>query len=542
VKSEVFLPTRLLGWLTAAVLALATFVRIWKVWEWPPNGLHFEEFEIGSGALGLNLPKEGLLLTTLQWYGALGEHKIPYVSTALSVHFFGSGYLPMRLPFMVAGVLAPFFLYAACRRLASWEVSLFALLLFSVSWLHIAGSRVADEIFFPVAMEAAILWSLVHFMDTGRMWSAYVVALLSGLLLYEYTSYHAVPFLVIGYLGGAFIVFLARLENAEDRKAAFCAFTLGARRYGPGILTMVMVWTIVACIMLAYDVLSGGGWFEGGVAGHSKDATGLLAQKVGDVPRFVLERIVVPLEAAYRPDMFRTEAFGKSQHPMFDPATAFAMGLSLLLIALTFWRRFHALMLAWIGLVWFGGALLPGNINPFRFYMALPVLYLTIGLGVEVLWRWARRRARWLLLLLMAAGGGYAAVDNLQHFFCWVVPETRDVWEWPRTSIANWIRQRERDATFWVLGTEPGWGDSTKMVGTNWGFLVEGWNVHETPADGDDLPAPERTGGPLYFILAYRPPNPEMEAKLRQRYPDAQALPPIEVARFKLSLPAFRIP
>jgi hypothetical protein len=541
VKRETFLPSRLLGWLTVAVLVLATFVRIWKVWEWPPDGLHFEEDEIGSGALGLDLPGE-FLFTVLQWYGQLGEHKLPYVSTAFSFHFLGPDYMTMRLPFIVAGVLSPFFLYAACRRLASWEASLFALLLFSVSWLHIAGSRVADEIFFPVVVEAALLWSLVHFMDTGRMWSAYLVALLSGLLVYEYTSYHAVVFLVIGYLGAALVRCLIRLEDAESGKAVSGALAAGARRYAPGVLVMVLVWTIVAFVMLVGDFMSGGGWFAGGVAGHAGDATGLLSQKVGDLPGFVLARITRPLEIAYRPGGFRTDAFGQSDHPMFDPVTACAMGLGLVLVALTFWRRFHLLMLAWIGLVWLGGALLPGTINPFRFYMALPVLYLTIALGTEVLWRWAGRRARWVLLILMATGGAYAAVDNLHHFFGWVVPEAREAWEWPRTSIANWIRQRERDATIWVLGTEAGWGDSTKLLGTNCKFLVDGWNVHETSADDHGLPEVRHSGAPLYFILAYRPPNPEMEAKLRHRYPNARALPPLEVRRFKLSLPTFQIP
>jgi hypothetical protein len=303
---------------------------------------------------------------------------------------------------------------------------------------------------------------------------------------------------------------------------------------------MALVWTIVACIMLVYDLGQGGSWFKGGVAGHANDATGLLAQKVADVPAFALKRIVIPLNAAYQPHGFHTKAFGESSHPMFDPVTAFAMGLGLLLIALTFWRRFHALVLAWIGLVWFGGALLPGTINPFRFYMALPALYLAIGLGTEVLWRSAGRGARWLLLLLMAVGSSYATVDNLRHFFGWVVPETRQAWEWPRTAIANWIRQREPDATVWVLGTKPGWGDSTKMVGTDWGFLVEGWNVRETPGDDHTLPEAQRSTGPLYFILAHQPPDPEIEAKLRERYPDARELPPIELSRFKMSLPTFR--
>jgi hypothetical protein len=66
--------------------------------------------------------------------------------------------------------------------------------------------------------------------------------------------------------------------------------------------------------------------------------------------------------------------------------------------------------------------------------------------------------------------------------------------------------------------------------------------VHETSAEDRALPEPQRTTGPLYFILAYRPPNPDMEARLRQRYPNAKSLPPVDVPRFNLSLPTFQIP
>ena len=173
-----FLPRGLLVWLTAAVLLFAAVVRVWKLWEWPPHGIGFEEFQIAArGDLGPQWAQNFLTL-----YARPGEHTLTAYAISLSFAFLGTGFLAMRVPFVIVSILCPILLYAVCRKLVAWEVSLFAVALFAVSWWQIAAGRAADEIFFPMWAEIAILWLLLHFEDTGRTWAAFFLALLSGLL------------------------------------------------------------------------------------------------------------------------------------------------------------------------------------------------------------------------------------------------------------------------------------------------------------------------------------------------------------------------
>jgi hypothetical protein len=187
------LPRPVLVGLTIAILAAAVILRLWRLAEWPPAGIGFEEYELGARA---NLPGGPLdLLATT--YGAPHEHALTAYAVSLSFAWLGTGFLQLRLPFVIGGLLAPFLFYAVCRRLVAWEPALFALSLFAVSWWQIAASRPADEIFFPLWAELAVLWLLLRFEDTAESWAAFGLALFSGLLIYEYSAYHLVMPLVI---------------------------------------------------------------------------------------------------------------------------------------------------------------------------------------------------------------------------------------------------------------------------------------------------------------------------------------------------------
>ena len=62
-----YLPRWLLIALTVAVLAAATAVRIWKIWEWPPEGIGFEEFQIAArGNMGPNWARNFITAYTYQ--------------------------------------------------------------------------------------------------------------------------------------------------------------------------------------------------------------------------------------------------------------------------------------------------------------------------------------------------------------------------------------------------------------------------------------------------------------------------------------------
>jgi hypothetical protein len=531
-----FLSRRVLGWLAVALLLAATAVRVWKVCEWPPEGVGFEEMQIAARANMSPDPIRNLL----ELYRQPGEHTLTAYAASVSYALLGAGFFELRLPFMIAGLLCPFLFYAVCRKLVSREVSLFALALFAVSWWQIAASRVADEIFFPLWAELAILWLLLEFEDTGRTWAAFCLALLSGLLIYEYTSYHLVPPLVIGYLLARAVLFVVRVWwRADPARSRARRLADGVRTYGPGALVMALVWIIVAQFQLAHDIRAGmGSWFAGGVAGHSQDPDGLLMklQSPGaDLAAFLLRRLAIPLKAAYWPNQAEfCRNTGIGAQPAFDEATAIAMAIGIVLVALTPVRRFHALVLVWTAVVVAGAALLPQSINVHRYYMGLPLYYLLIALGAEVLWRRLRApTARWLLLAVFAAAATFAAVDNLHYLFWNLVPnqEMRANWRFPRTALANWIRERKRDEFICVVANDDMSVFGGDVLQPEWRWMVQQWNVRVSHS-GDCIPAPQGTGGPLYYIFATPNPPTDLEATLRAHYPQAQELERIEMPNF----------
>ncbi len=541
------LSRRVLLALTVAVLVGATVLRFWDLSGWPPPGIGFEEFQIGSraaagSASGWDFPLRNFLASYIQ----PGEHALTVYALSLGFSLLGQGFLELRLPFVVAGALSPFLLYAVCRRLVSWEVSLFAVALFAVSWWQIAASRAADEIFFPIWVELAILWLLLHFEDTGRSWAAFLLALFSGLLIYEYTSYHMVPLLVVGYLLVRLAGFgLTVLRPASAGKRRRMIWT-GLHTYGAGVLAMAMTWIIVGHFQLLRDISSGWySYFAGGVSGHSADPDALFMQLKSPtgLPAFLVRKLQIPFMAAWSPKQGAFCGFiGVGEHPAFDIVTAVCLGLGLVLVALTPRRRGHALVWIWAMAVIAGAALLPQNPNLHRYYMGLPLFYLLIALGAQVVWQAARTpTARRALLVGFAAAVGYASVANVHHLFAELFANQarRDNWHWPRTEVARWIRAHDRRDWICLVAD-----DERSMYGANplqpeWHWLVDGWNLHVADSAADCVPAPAEATGDLHFIDALPDRPSEFEAVLRTHYPTAQELAPIEMLRHGFLAPTF---
>lgn len=157
---------------------------------------------MGGGGLSLASPP-GIVHNLVRLWSSTGEHKLEFPISGLAISMLGPRIPVVRLPFLLVGLLAPLLFLLTARSLVSPEVSLFALLLYSVSWWVLAASRIADEIFFPSGLQLLVLWLLVRFVRTGSLPAAYFLSLFSGLMIYEYTSYHLVPILVAGELVGA---------------------------------------------------------------------------------------------------------------------------------------------------------------------------------------------------------------------------------------------------------------------------------------------------------------------------------------------------
>lgn len=539
------LPRAVLVSLTVAILTGAVIFRLWRLAEWPPQGIGFEEYELGARAMLAGGPLDKLVTI----YATPHEHALTAYAVSLSFGFFGTGFFELRLPFVVGGLLTPFLFYAVCRRLVAWEPALFALSLFAVSWWQIAASRPADEIFFPLWAELAVLALLLRFEDTAESWAAFALALFSGLLIYEYSAYHLVMPLVIGYCAVRVVCVAVRTLRAPapwaERRHRLAN---AARAYAPGAAAMLLVWTILARLQLLGDLSRGNGWWLlEGIRRHGTD--GILGRlgSAEDSSWFVARRVGDALRAFFTPGFSGEDRFfGIDAYPAFDPATALAIGLGTVLVAVTIRRRFHAFVLAWTTLIVLGAALLPGNLNTHRYYVALPLLYLLAALGAGVLWDWLQRpAARMALVALFAVAATAAAAANL-HRLCWeLIPDQRlrANWIWPRTEIIRWIRERPRDEQICVVAND----DNPGITGANplrpeWIWLLEGWTVRSSPTVEGCLPSDGNREPARYIVFTLPQAPDDLPALLRRGYPTVRELPPIAVPHHRFVARTFAAP
>lgn len=213
----------------------------------------------------------------------------------------------------------------------------------------------------------------------------------------------------------------------------------------------------------------------------------------------------------------------------------------LLLVALTFWRPFHLFVLTWAVVPVLGAAPIPGDFNPHRYYMAVPLLFTAVALGVEVLWRLRAGPVGPLLLVVFLVAGVWAGVANVRYFFGRVVGGPAPIsWRWPGAVIAAWARGLEPGAQIWVLGPK---GETIyqEYIGSDWTWLVAGPDVRSCASPQECIPSPDPTKGPLYYVLASTVPQPEIEALIQSRYPNARDLGTL-AARDEMTIRLFRIP
>jgi hypothetical protein len=545
-EPESILPRRVLLALTVLVLTVAVGVRLWRIHEWPPEGIGFEEFQIAArGNMG-----PSIFQNLIASYSPPSEHAFTAYTISVAFALIGPGFLELRLPFILFGLLCVLIFYAICRRLVAWEVALFAVALFGVCWWQIASSRVADEIFLPIWVELAVLWFLIEFEDTGGEWAAFCLALFSGLLVYEYTSYHLAPLAVIAYLTARLLWFIVSIVWRTPAGQRGSRVRDALRTYGPGALVLVLVWVIIAQLQITTDLSRGmSSWAAGGVGGHANDADGLLVnlRNPSGLPAFLQRRLGVPFRLAYLPGNggYCLHLGIGSLHAAFDRATAMTLGVSVLLVAATFWRRFHALALGWAALIVAGAALLPENLNPHRYYTGIPLFFLIIALGAEVLWRWLRPRiARAALLAIFAGIVAYAAVDNFQYLFWKMVPH-RDLtlsWRWPRTEVVKWVRSHRRDDWICLIANDVREIDGPNPVQPEWHWLVDGWNVRVSEWGTECIPATDHGEGGMYYVFAQPAPAVDLDALLRSHYPTAVEQAPITLPERAWSARTFYVP
>jgi hypothetical protein len=256
---------------------------------------------------------------------------------------------------------------------------------------------------------------------------------------------------------------------------------------------------------------------------------------------------MVPVRLAYAPGHggYCLHLGIGSHHAAFDYATALTLGIAILLVAVTPWRRFHLLSLVWTAAIIAGAALLPENLNPHRYYTGLPLYYLIIALGAGVLWSWLRAPvARYALLALFAGVVSYAAFDNLRYLFWRVIPNPTMTlsWRWPRTEVAKWVRTHRRDEWICIIANDEREINDPNPLQPEWLWTVHGWNVRASEFGLDCIPAPEGTKGPLYYVFAQPYPTVDLEARLRSYYPETKQGPTIAMPDREFAARTFYVP
>jgi hypothetical protein len=360
-----------------ALLVLAALTRLWRIWEYPPdNAGGFEEFQTGAIAYIL-LRHEGFSL----------EFPLTNAFPALSFAILGLNYTSLRVPFLIAGTLAPCFFYFGMRQIVSGPAAWLAAALLAAARWPAAAARFADEIFFPIAVVSLSLWLLARALRRRRLTAMFWCALVSGDLFYAYTGYRAFP--IVGLAYAALVVVYGRWRRARG-------VVVGPAAQPARQSTWAGVWAPVALTAAVWVVMLGPGVTQG----HGWVFYEALHRHVGARPDLTIGRRLASasgvLNQTWR--IFTVEGDGQAWanipgRPMFDPITAAAAALALAVALLrpSAWRLGGVVVLATLVT---GLAMLPTNLNVSRYFTTLIPIFFLIAFLFDDLWRATARCAQ----------------------------------------------------------------------------------------------------------------------------------------------------
>jgi hypothetical protein len=513
------------------VLGLATSVRLVALDRWPPpTGTAFEEAQLGQQA------NQALSDGTLP-----REHLLAILAPALAFKLFGTGLTILRLPFIGAGALLPLLVFLACRRLVCLEAALFATGLLAVSWWSVASARIADEIFFPAWILPLVLWNLVSFTESARPMAAFGLAAFASVLAYEYTGYHIVPVLLAAYLAKACTGRTFQWLRSSPRPPAIAALAAVARTWGPGLLVIAVVSADILMPRLVGDLILGEHYFAEGFARHAGSGCSLAAVPFEDLPSHAATRLGAALRVICLPRGGEDIPYlGSPGYPLLDPMAALALLVAGSLVLLTLRRRLHGFVLVWVVVAVAVATLFPCTLNPHRFYTVLPLLFVLVALGAQVLWETLPRKPQKKALAVSFALIVVASAQwNLPHLWKDVLHGKRAArpFEDAATRVSLWLSHLEPDALVWLLA------ERYEFLGqpNDYYWLLDGRQVVTADSLPAVLPSPELPGGPLYYLLISQAEQAGFANVVEHFYPGARRLDPEPIAIAGMDVQMFRI-
>ncbi len=362
-------------WLSL-IFGVALFFRLYRFGYFPPaEGLAFEEAQTGGNAFAM----------LRKGWRTLEFPLIAYLP-ALSFALWGESTTTLRLPFLILGCLTVVPFYFLLRELVGYKVALFGTLLLAVSRWHTVASRIADELFLPIFFEVLILYLLVKGEKTKRPRYFFWLGIVSAYMLYAYSAYRVIPFLVIFFLAGralqAVISSLQRRGEFSDQLRRICG-----RSWQPALVFTVAFLT-VAGPLLSLTFGQGDRFFIEAFPRH-------LAGKGGGIvlPIFTpqyLDRLKKAV-LIFTHQGATYAGLNLPDEPMLDPVSGVLFVLGVVYCALTFFRPYRLWFLLWIAVVVIVGTF-PPNLYIGRFSTLIPLMFIFISFMMGDLGRRVDRR------------------------------------------------------------------------------------------------------------------------------------------------------
>ncbi len=198
--------------LSLVVFAVGLTVGLYKI-NTLPIGVWTDEIEIsmaGKGALDSMLTTKNFIPFTPQ---ATGHPGLTIIFTGIGIDLFGKTILGLRFPSVFFGALSALAFYFLLKERFSRQTSFWVSLIFSVSYWHLALSRLAYEASFYWFFEILCLIFLVKFLKTKSIHFLGLIGLFAGLGIYTYLAFRI---LAVGFI--AVILLVSLIEKIGFKK------------------------------------------------------------------------------------------------------------------------------------------------------------------------------------------------------------------------------------------------------------------------------------------------------------------------------------
>ena len=362
-------------WLSL-IFGLAVFFRVYRFGYFPPaNGVAFEEAQAGGDAF--KVLREGQRPI---------EFPLTAYLPALSFALLGESTTTLRLPFLILGCLAIVPFYFLLRELVDYKVALLGTSLLAVSRWHAVVSRVADELFTPIFVEVLILYLLVKGSKTKGVKQFFWLGILCAYMVYAYTGYRVIPFLVLLLFIGRF--FKAVLSQVVRGRKFGDSLVSAFRASWRPALAFAAAFVIVASPLYVITRQGDRVFIEGFIraAASGGEAVGVSFPTSQALNRLRNALLIFTHKGEGYP------ALNLPGEPMLDPVSGVLFVLGVACSLLTFFRPYRLWFLLWVAVVMLVGAVFPPNLYVGRFSNLIPIVFVFISFVVGDVSGWVDRR------------------------------------------------------------------------------------------------------------------------------------------------------